>query len=86
MARAKELKTLAEWRVERGLTVQQLADAVGQSRGSMGRYIKGEIVPSIHLAYRIANALGVEVTQIKDWRIEDSKPPPGPAALPHARA
>lgn len=70
MARAKEVKTLAEWREERGLTVQELADAVGLTRGSMGNYIKGRVEPGIRLAYRIAGALGVEVTQIKDWQVE----------------
>lgn len=70
MAKPREVKTLDEWRRHKGLTVQVLADAVGVTRGSMGNYIKGRTQPLIQLAYRIAGALGVEVTQIADWRPE----------------
>jgi len=72
MAKAKEVKTLEEWRAHRGLTVQAMADAAGLTRGAMGDYIKGRKEPGIRLAYRIANALDVEVTQIKDWQVERS--------------
>jgi transcriptional regulator with XRE-family HTH domain len=70
MAKAKEVKTLEEWRAHRGLTVQAMADAAGLTRGAMGDYIKGRKEPGIRLAYRIAGALGVDVTQIANWRPE----------------
>lgn len=76
MARAKEVKTIAEWREERGLSVQQLADRAGLTRGAMGDYIKGRKEPGIRLAYRIADALDVQVTQIKDWQVERPVDPP----------
>lgn len=70
MAKAREVKTLDEWRKHQGLTVQVMADRAGLTRGSMGNYIKGRKEPGIRLAYRIAAALGVEVTQIADWQSE----------------
>lgn len=72
MARRNEIKTLAEWRQERGLTLEQLAERVGGglSKGSMNDYEKGRRMPGIELAYKIAGALGIEVTQIADWRPE----------------
>jgi transcriptional regulator with XRE-family HTH domain len=69
MAKAREVKTLDEWRKHKGLTVQVMADGAGLTRGAMGDYIKGRKEPGIRLAYRIAGALGVEVTQIADWQI-----------------
>lgn len=67
MPKKKEKKTLAEWREERGLTVQDLADALGVSRGSMGDYLHGRKEPSITRALLLAELLKVDVHQV-DWQ------------------
>lgn len=76
MPRAKEVKTIAEWREERGLSMQEFADRAGLTRGAAGDYMRGRKEPGIRLAYRIARALDVEVTQIKDWQVERQVDPP----------
>jgi len=73
MSRRNEVKTLAEWRQERGLTLEQVAERVGGSgfsKSAANDYEKGRRMPGIELAYKIAAALEVEVTQIADWRPE----------------
>ena len=72
MARPKQMKTLAQWRVERGLTVQALAELLGESGGSLEKYLSGKRVPSVVKAYRIAAALGVDLHQISDWQVGET--------------
>jgi transcriptional regulator with XRE-family HTH domain len=68
MARPKQIKTLNEWRAERSLTVQQLADLLGVSKNMVAQYLQGRREPGIKLAYRFAEALKIDVTQVADWR------------------
>ncbi|WP_034354855.1 helix-turn-helix transcriptional regulator [Deinococcus phoenicis] len=67
MAKTQEKKTLAQWREERGITVQTLADGLGISRGSMGDYLHGRKEPSITRALLLAELLKVDVHQV-DWK------------------
>lgn len=71
MARPREKKTLNAWRVERGLTVQAMAELLGESGGSLEKYLSGKRVPSVTKAYRIAAALNVDLHQIADWQPEE---------------
>lgn len=73
MTKSKPIKTLGEWRDDRGLSLETLGKAVGLSKGSMGDYEKGRRIPGIHMAYKLAQALGVELTQIADWIPEGNK-------------
>lgn len=68
---AKQQRTLSEWREIRGKTVQQMADALGVSRGHMGNYIQGRAEPRISRAIEIAKILNVAVEDIR-WSPERS--------------
>lgn len=64
--KAAKKKTLAEWREERGRTVQEMADALGITRGHMGDYLKGRFEPSVTRAAKMAAFLGVSMDEV-DW-------------------
>jgi len=55
---------LEELRLERGLTRQQLAEAVGVHYQTIGYLERGEYSPSLILAFKIANALDVEIPEL----------------------
>jgi len=51
-------------RIERGLTRQELADAVGVHYQTVGYLERGEYSPSLSLALRLAETLGTQVDEI----------------------
>lgn len=55
---------LEEWRLARGLTRQELADAVGVHYQTIGYLERGEYSPSLTLALQIAVVLEVPLEQI----------------------
>ena len=55
---------IEELRLEKGLSRQQLADAVGVHYQTVGYLERGEYNPSLALALRIAKALDLEVSEI----------------------
>jgi len=55
---------LEEWRLARGLTRQELADAVGVHYQTIGYLERGEYSPSLALALQIAVVLEVPLEQI----------------------
>ena len=55
---------LEEWRLTRGLTRQELADAVGVHYQTIGYLERGEYSPSLALALQIAVVLEVPLEQI----------------------
>lgn len=55
---------LEEWRVVRGLTRQELADAICVHYQTIGYLERGEYSPSLSLALQIAAALDVPLDQI----------------------
>ncbi|GGO33540.1 helix-turn-helix domain-containing protein [Deinococcus humi] len=77
----KEEKTLNQWRKERGLGVDELAERAGVGR-SIGSWLYGGKVPKLKASLALAGALGVEVTQIR-WG-EKEEPQPVPAMPPRA--
>jgi len=67
MSRQKEdpvFNRLEELRLERELTRQQLAEAVGVHYQTIGYLERGEYSPSLILAFKIANALDVEIPEL----------------------
>lgn len=67
MSRGKEEPVhnrVATVRVAKGLTRQQLADAVGVHYQTIGYLERGEYSPSLVLALRIAESLGVGITEL----------------------
>ena len=59
---------LEEWRLERGLSRQELADAVGVHYQTIGYLERGEYSPSLALALQIAEVLDVPMEQIFSLR------------------
>jgi putative transcriptional regulator len=55
-------------RFERGETTQQaLADACGVTRQTIIALEAGRYAPSLELAFRIADALGVRIEEVFHW-------------------
>lgn len=54
-------KTIARLREEKGLSQTELADKSGVSRVMIGKYERGDAVPSIEAAKKIADALDVSL-------------------------
>ncbi len=59
---------LEEWRVERGLSRQELADAVSVHYQTIGYLERGEYSPSLALALQIADVLDVPLESIFSLR------------------
>ena len=55
---------LEEWRLERGLSRQDLADAVSVHYQTIGYLERGEYSPSLALALRIAEVLDVPLEEL----------------------
>jgi putative transcriptional regulator len=55
---------LEEWRLDRGLSRQELADAVSVHYQTIGYLERGEYSPSLALALQIAEVLDVPLEQI----------------------
>ena len=50
------------------MTQQQLADIAGVSRQTIISVESGKYTPSLELAFRIADAFGVPVNQVFEWK------------------
>jgi DNA-binding XRE family transcriptional regulator len=55
---------LEEWRLDRGLSRQELADAVSVHYQTIGYLERGEYSPSLTLSLQIADALEVPLEEI----------------------
>jgi len=55
---------LEEWRIDRGLSRQELADAVSVHYQTIGYLERGEYSPSLALALQIAAVLDVPLEQM----------------------
>jgi len=62
------------YRRMKGLTLQQLADAIHKSRATVSKYETGEITLDIETLYDISSALDVDLNQLTDYRPQKSKP------------
>jgi len=58
-------KRLRETRKERGMTQEQLANALNISKNTLVNYETGKSVPKIDVAKRMANLYGLTVNDIK---------------------
>ena len=56
--------TIKALRTEAGLTQEELADRVGAVRQTIAYLEKGEYMPSLALAWRIAKAFGKSVDEV----------------------
>ena len=56
-------------RLERGLTQQQLADAIGVTKSTMAKYDRGALEPNLTNVCRIADALNVSLDYLIENRV-----------------
>lgn len=75
----KEQKTLNQWRKERGLEVNELAEKVGAGT-SLLRWLYRGVTPKLKMCLALAEALNVDLSQIL-WEKEE---PPEVRAMPKA--
>jgi putative transcriptional regulator len=52
------------------MTQQQLAEKVGASRQTIIAIEAGKYSPSLELAFRIANAFGIEIGEVFDYEVK----------------
>lgn len=69
-------------RTDRGLSRQQLADAVGVHYQTIGYLERGEYSPSLSLALRLATALEIAVGDVFSLHPWVDKPVPSPVPEP----
>ena len=55
---------LEQWRLDRGLTRQELADAVSVHYQTIGYLERGEYAPSLDLAFRLSEYFGLPIEAI----------------------
>ena len=51
-------------RAEQDLTQEQLAEAAGLSRQTIHSIEKGKTIPSLHVAFKLARALGAAIDDV----------------------
>lgn len=64
-ARRQPRLYLAEWREDKGLTQQQLADRLGTSDVTVSRWETGRRRPDLNAQEAIAEALGIEAVDLR---------------------
>lgn len=64
---------IAELRKDRGLTIQQVADGIGVSNGTISRYEKGTREPKLETWVKLADFFGVSVSYLQGIS-ENSEP------------
>ena len=64
------------YRKMKGLTLQQLADAIHKSRATVSKYENGEITLDVVTLCEIAEALDVPLTQLTDYQPRRQEPQP----------
>ncbi len=57
-------KTLYALRTEKGLSMEELAVKAGITRPAISMYESGDRNPSVHVLYRISNALGLKTSKL----------------------
>lgn len=63
--------TIAERRVEAGITQAELAEAVGVRRETIGRLEKGQYNPSLKLAMDLAKILDADIYDLFEFYEEE---------------
>lgn len=60
------MNQLEKLRTAKGMSRQALADAAQVARVSIGRYEKGDRVPDLNIANRLAKAIGCSIEDLID--------------------
>ncbi|MDV6376378.1 hypothetical protein [Deinococcus arenicola] len=74
----KEQKTLNQWRKERGLAVDELAEKAGAGL-NVGKWLYSGVTPRVQMCFALAKALDVELDQIIWGKVESQEVPEMPA-------
>ena len=67
---------IKQYRTQKGVTQQQLADEIGVSRQSVVRWENGFTVPSMYYAQKLADCFGVTVTELMTGSAEKADETP----------
>jgi transcriptional regulator with XRE-family HTH domain len=80
--------TLRSLRVERGLTLQRLAERIGSNKGTISAWEHGAYTPTLDSLVRLAAALGVRVEELVAPRQRSARAsrPRGGSKVRHARS
>lgn len=73
-------RTIREARLAKGMSLGQLAAAVGRSSASVRRWERGEVAPAIGIIDDLARVLDIDADELRSQRPSASKPvvaPPG---------
>lgn len=62
-------KKIKEYRKLKGLSIEDLGDAIGKNKGTVARYENGEIIMDIITAFEICNALNIDIRDICDINV-----------------
>ena len=68
-------KKIRNYRKMRKMTLQMLADRIYKSRATVSKYETGEIVVDIETLWKIAEALGVSLSQLADYHPQVEEEP-----------
>ncbi len=72
-------RTIREARLARGMSLSQLASAVGRSSSSVRRWERGEVPPAIGIIDDLAEALDLDPEQLRSLRPATSMPETAPS-------
>lgn len=73
----KEQKTLNQWRKERGLEVDELAEKSGAGQ-NLSKWLYSGVTPRVQACFALAEALDVELSQIIWGKVEPQEVPEMP--------
>jgi len=76
-------RTIREARLAKGMSLGQLAAAVGRSSASVRRWERGEVAPAIGIIDDLARVLGIDADELRSQRPSVSKPVTSPPGNPH---
>ena len=66
-------KKVKDYRKARGISIEELGNAIGKSKTTVNRYETGEIVMDIITVLEICNALNIDINDICDLNVQNVK-------------
>ena len=66
-------KKVKDYRKARGISIEELGNAIGKSKSTVNRYETGEIVMDIITVLEICNTLNIDINDICDLNVQNVK-------------